>query len=69
MECFSDRFVDAILRLLQSDKSILATVAQKGSGLISEVKSYPGIELLHLTRETRDEVPQRIAQMLASTAK
>ena len=69
MECFSDKFVDAIRRLLQSDKSILATVAQKGSGLIREVKSYPGVELLHLSRETRDEVTQRIAQMLDSPAK
>ena len=68
MECFSDKFVDAIRRLLQSDKSLLATVAQRGSGLMDEVKSYPGVELLHLTRETRDEVPQRIAHLLDSPA-
>lgn len=69
MECFSDKFVDAIRRLLKSDKSILATVAQKGSGLMREVKDYPGVELLHLTRETRDEVTQRIARKLDSAAK
>ena len=69
MECFSDKFVAAIRRLLQSDKSILATVAQKGSGLMDEVKSYPGVELVHLSRETRDEVPQRIAHLLHSAAK
>ncbi len=68
MECFSEEFVAAIRRLLKSDKSVLATVAQKGSGLIQQVKSYPGVELLPLTRENRDEVTQQAAnQLLAST--
>jgi nucleoside-triphosphatase len=69
MECFSDKFVDAIRRLLKSDKSVLATVAQKGSGLIREVKCYPGVELLHLTRETRDDVTKQVADRLPSLAK
>jgi nucleoside-triphosphatase len=69
MECFSEKFVEAIRRLLKSDKSVLATVAQKGSGLIQEVKSYPGVELLHLTRENRDEVTQQVADRLASSTK
>jgi nucleoside-triphosphatase len=37
MECFSDKFVATVRRLLQSDKSVLATVAQKGPGLIQQV--------------------------------
>jgi nucleoside-triphosphatase len=41
MECFSEKFVDAVRRLFHSNRSVLATVAQKGSGLISEVKNYP----------------------------
>ncbi len=61
MECFSGKFVDAVRRLLKSDRSVLATVAEKGSGLIQEVKSYPGVELLHLTRENRDEVTRQVA--------
>ncbi len=69
MECFSDKFAAAIHRLLKSDKSVLATVAQKGPGLIQQVKSYPDVELLHLTRENRDEVTQQVADRLASSAK
>ncbi|MCU0916357.1 MAG: NTPase [Planctomycetes bacterium] len=64
MECFSPRFVDAIHRLLQAKVSVLATVAQKGSGLIREVKDDPGVELVHLTREDRDELTRQIAQRL-----
>lgn len=69
MECFSEKFVDAIRRLLKSDKSVLATVAQKGPGLIQQVKSCPGVELLHLTRENRDEVTQQVADRLVSATK
>lgn len=64
MECFSEKFVEAVRRLLQSDKLILATVAQKGSGFIREVKSHPAVRLLHLTRANRDEVTQEIARLL-----
>lgn len=67
MECFSERFVAAVQRLLKSDKSILATVALKGAGLIQEVKHYPAVELLHLTRENRDEITQRAARALAAS--
>jgi nucleoside-triphosphatase len=68
MECFSEKFIAAIRRLLTSNRSVLATVAQKGSGLIQEVKSYAGVEVLHLTRASRDEVTQQIAdRFIAST--
>ncbi len=67
MECFSTEFVAAIRRLLSSDKSILATIAEKGSGLIREVKSYPGVELVHLTRDNRDEMVQEVAKRFLSS--
>ncbi len=67
MECFSERFVEAVRRLLRSDKSVLATVALKGAGLIQEVKHHPAVELLHLTRENRDEITQRAAHALAAS--
>jgi nucleoside-triphosphatase len=69
MECFSEKFVDSMRRLLKSDKSVLATVAQKGPGLIQQVKSYPGVELLHLTRENRDEMTRQVADRLVSSTK
>jgi nucleoside-triphosphatase THEP1 len=68
MECFSDTFAHTIRRLLQSNRSVLSTVAQKGSGLIQEVKDYPGVQLLHLTRANRDEVTRRVTDMLAPSA-
>jgi len=69
MECFSERFVEAVRRLLDSDKAVLATVALKGSGLIREVKSHPGIELLHLTVENRNAMARQTADMLLALMK
>jgi len=65
MECLSEKFVTAVRQLFTSDKSVLATVAQKGAGLISEVKNYPGTKLFNLTRQNRDETIAEILQTLS----
>jgi len=65
MECFSEKFVGAVRKLFSSEKSVLATVAQKGSGLIREVKDYPGVRLFNLTRQNRDETVEEILQILS----
>ncbi len=64
MECFSKEFVAAIRRLFKSDKSVLATVALKGSGLISEVKDYPDTRLFNLTRNNSQKTIDEILQSL-----
>ena len=65
MECFSEKFVAAVRKLFASEKSVLATVAQKGSGLIREVKDYPGVRLFDLTHQGRDETIAEILQTLS----
>ena len=65
MECFSEKFVTAVRRLFASEKSVLATVAQKGTGLISEVKNHPGTKLFKLTSEGRDKTIAEILQLLS----
>ena len=64
MECFSEKFVAAVRRLFASEKSVLATVAQKGTGLISEVKNYHNTELFNLTSSNRDKTVAEILQIL-----
>ena len=64
MECLSEKFVAAVRRLFKSDKSVLATVALKGTGLISEVKNYPNTKLFNLTRQNRDKTIDEILQSL-----
>ena len=65
MECLSDKFIAAARRLFASDKSVLATVARKGTGLISEVKKSPGTQLFKLTHQNRDKTIEEILQILS----
>ncbi len=65
MECFSQRFVAAVRTLFASNKSVLATVARKGGGLISEVKSLPRVKLLNLTRDNWDKTVAEILSILS----
>jgi nucleoside-triphosphatase len=65
MECFSEKFVAAVRRLFASEKPVLATVAQKGSGLIAEVKSYPSVRLFNLTRQDHEKTVDEILQSLS----
>jgi nucleoside-triphosphatase len=67
MECFSKKFVTAVRRLFESDKSLLATVARKGTGLISEVKNFPGTKLFSLTSQNHDKIIAEILRILSSS--
>ncbi|MCJ7729755.1 MAG: nucleoside-triphosphatase, partial [Sedimentisphaerales bacterium] len=64
MECFSQKFVDAVRRLFAGDKPVLATVARKGTGLIAEVKTWPSVSLITLTEHNRDSVIDQIIKIL-----
>lgn len=60
MECLSARFVAAVSRLLEGRLPVVATVAKRGAGFISEVKQRADCELWTLTRENRDALPAEI---------
>ena len=69
MECFSETFVEAVRRLLDSDKCVLATVARKGGGFIREVKDHSSIRLFSLTAGNRSDVAEQVAAMLTALKK
>jgi nucleoside-triphosphatase len=59
METLSDRFIAAMRRLFASQTPLIATIAQRGGGLIAEAKALPHAELWELTRANRDDLPVR----------
>jgi len=65
MECMSERFINAVRTLFASEKCVLATVAQKGAGLISEVKNYPQTRLFNLNRSNQEKTVAEILQILS----
>ena len=48
MECLSPRFVARLRELLDSDRTVVATVALKGSGVIAEVKQRGDCRLVEM---------------------
>jgi len=64
MECISDKFVNAVRRLFDSDKTIIATITQKGGGFISEIKKHPAVRLFNLTIQNRDKVVSEITKVI-----
>lgn len=64
MECMSSRFVVALRGLLDSAKPVVATIAQKGGGFVTEVKQRKDTELWELTRANRDGMPKEVLAWL-----
>ena len=67
MECLSTRFVDAVRTLLEQRRLLVATIAAKGEGFISNVKARPDVDVdvWHVTRENRDALPATVSTFLA----
>jgi nucleoside-triphosphatase len=65
MECLAPGLVAAIEGLLDGARPLVATVAAKGSGLIAAVKARPDVELIEVTRENRDVLPEALYRRLA----
>jgi nucleoside-triphosphatase len=68
MECLSDRFVDYMRALLNGPKPVVATVGQRGGGLIAEVKDMRHCLLWEVTRDNRDKFPGLILDWLVKNA-
>lgn len=68
MECLSRRFVDLVRHLLDSPKTIIATVALKGGGLIAEVKQRPDVVLVEVGPGNRDRLVEDLANRIAAMA-
>lgn len=64
MECFSEKFIQAMQFLLASEKTVVATVALRGDGFIEQVKQLPNTVLWQLTRENRDHMPDKVLAWL-----
>ena len=64
MECLSERFVDAMRRILHSERVVLATVALRAPGFPDEVRGLPDVALWQVTGANRGTLPDRILDWL-----
>ena len=65
MESLSAGFAKLINDILNSDKLLIATIAQKGGGLIADLKKRSDVRLFTLSREKQDETVRRIFSMMS----
>jgi nucleoside-triphosphatase len=54
VECQSRKFSKLIIELLNSDKPVVASIADKGTGIISEIKKRDDVKLLDITPDNRE---------------
>lgn len=54
MECYSPLFRELVIRLMESDRLFIATIARNGTPFIELVKKRQDVLLFEITRENRD---------------
>lgn len=54
LECQSRKFSKLVIALLDSDKPVIASIAEKGMGIISEIKKRDDVKLIEVTQENRE---------------
>lgn len=62
MECMSARFCELVERLLDSEKRLIATIAQKGGGFIEQSKQRSDVRMVTITIQNRQTLlPELLA--------
>jgi nucleoside-triphosphatase len=64
MELASERFCEAVTRLLEMPVDLVATVHVHRHPLTDRLKRQPGVERVKVTRKERDALPERLADRL-----
>jgi nucleoside-triphosphatase len=64
MECYSELFCETIVSLLDSERLVVATIAQKGGGLIAKVKNRPDVFVHNVTWQNRESIAETIKALL-----
>lgn len=65
MELFSIRFKDIIEQLFKGDSYILATIFYKPHPFCDKLKTYPGVDLITVNKDNRDELVSRIISLFS----
>ena len=60
MECLSNRFTEIMKDVLSSEKQLIATIAQKGGGLIADLKKRSDVQLFTRARENQGILVEQI---------
>lgn len=65
MELFSDKFKEAVIAALDSEKPVLGTIMQKSSPFVDSIKRRPDVEVIKVTEKNREELVKIIAKEIS----
>jgi nucleoside-triphosphatase THEP1 len=54
VECLSKKFCRLIIELLKSDKPVVASISDKGTGIISDIKKRSDVKLYEINLDNHD---------------
>ena len=63
-ECESKKFSKLIIDLLNSQKPLVATIPEKGTGLISEIKKMDGVRIFELTPSNHEQKLKELTMVI-----
>jgi nucleoside-triphosphatase len=64
IECESKKFTKLIIELLNSDKPLVATIPDKGTGLISEIKKRDDVKIFELTPNNHEQKLKELTMVI-----
>jgi nucleoside-triphosphatase len=64
MELLSERFRDAVMRMMQSNATVLGTIVQRSTPFTDQIKLFPGVVLIQVRPDNRDELPEQIIEQM-----
>ncbi len=56
MECFSPRFRETLMKILDSPNPVIGSIAQKGSSFVEKIKERKDVLLVTVSEENRDSL-------------
>jgi len=66
MECLSLKFQKLLIKILDSEKAVLATIALKGSGFIAQIKKRKDVLLYEISEDNRNSLFSEILNIFSS---
>jgi len=67
MECLSQQFITAVRTVLDSEKTVIATITQKGTGFIEEVMVREDARLFEMTLKNRESLIEEILRYVRTS--
>lgn len=64
LERCSERFMNAVFEKLQGEKRVLGVIKKESNHFLDKIREFPNVVILEVTEENRDEIPQKIAELM-----